>query len=189
MSIKLEKGMKINLKKNSDLLKNVQVNLLWQIDDKHKIDVDVSCLGYAIDKAGKEVLFSEDYFVFYNNLNSGDGGIVHMGDERIEGGETVVINLNAVPDGVAGIAVIITIDKASIKRQHFGLVDSASCQIINEKSGDEIAEYNLKEDFRGMTAVHVGSFYRIGDEWEFKAIGSGMVADLGAILQAYGVNQ
>ena len=39
-----------------------------------------------------------------------------------------------------------------------------------------------------MTAVHVGSFYRIDDEWEFKAMGSGMVADLAAILKQYGVS-
>jgi tellurium resistance protein TerD len=190
MSIKLEKGMKIDLRKGSDILANVQCNLLWKVDDKHSIDVDVSCIGVAIDASGVESLYSEEYFIFYNNLKSGDDAILHTGDERVQGGESVIINLTKVPVGVMNIAMFITIDKANKKRQHFGLVDSATCQIVNEKTSEMIAEYDLKEDFNGMTAVHVGSFYRAdGDgDWEFKALGAGMVADLGEILSHYGVN-
>lgn len=187
MGINLEKGVSIRLKKDSDLLKNVQCNLLWTIDGKHKVDVDVSCLGYRIDSDSKEKLYSEEYFVFYNNLDSQDGALKHLGDERVQGGETVMVNLDNVQPGVDGIAVFITIHDAINRHQHFGLVKSASCQIINEKTGDEIAVYNLKDSFDTMTAVHVGSFYRAGGEWEFKAIGSGMVADLGGILGHYGV--
>ena len=187
-NIKLEKGVSIRLKKDSELLKNVQCNLLWQINDKHDVDVDVSCLGIAIDDKGAESLYSENYFVFYNNLESGDGSILHTGDERVQGGESIIINLEKIPEGVVNIAMFITIHNATKKRQHFGLVDSATCQIMNEKTSEMIAEYDLKEDFKGMTAVHVGSFYRVDDEWEFKALGAGMVADLGGILSHYGVN-
>lgn len=183
--IKLNKGVSIRLKKDDDLLKQVRADISWHNGDEN-VDVDVSCLGVALDGT-TETLYSEDYFVFYNHLETENASIKHLGDERNEGGETILFDLTKIPVGVVSIAVFVTIDKATQRKQTFGLVKDASVKISNDSNDEVLAEYNIKNEFKKHTAIQVGAFYRVDDEWEFKALGEGMVADLGDILAHYGV--
>ena len=155
MSIKLAKGVTIRLKKDSDIMKKCQINLFWNIKKGSDVDVDLSCVGYSVDSNNVESLYNEDYFMFYNHHNkedrpdhkliTNDCAIEHTGDERVQGGESVLMDFTKVPIGVAGIAIFLTIHKAIEHRVHFGVVESASCQIVNSVTNDELAEYNLKE--------------------------------------------
>ena len=53
------------------------------------------------------------------------------------------------------------------------MVQNAYIRIINENSKEELAKFNLSDDFSGKTALIAGEIYRYNGEWKFNAIGVG----------------
>lgn len=49
----------------------------------------------------------------------------------------------------------------------------------------EVCRFNLKENGSTVTSVIFAELYRDGNEWRFKAIGDGKIADLNGILSLY----
>ena len=100
MAINLEKGGRINLKKEAPALKKVRLGLGWNAngtDTGTEFDLDVSVFICKNDHANMPKLISDEHFVFYNNKVSPDGAVVHHGDNRTGTGdgddETVVVDL------------------------------------------------------------------------------------------------
>jgi tellurium resistance protein TerD len=89
------------------------------------------------------------------------------------------VNLNAVPQDVANLAVGVTIHEADTRRQNFGMVSNAFIRVINGADNSEIARYDLSEDASTETAMVFGEVYRRGGEWKFKAVGQGFQGGLG----------
>lgn len=183
-TINLSKGDVIALSK--DVLSNIRVELTWKNPANEVVDTDLSVLCAALDN-GKEALYDASHFIFYRNKSTANKSIVHSGDELVEGGESVNIDLEKIPTGVAAIRFFCTIHDAEKRRQHFGMVLGATVNIVNTKTNDVVATYDIKTIGDHMTAVQVGAIYRKGDVWEFAAICDAMRGDLSNVLAQFGV--
>ncbi len=184
--INLSKGDVISLKKDEDFLSNIRVDMTWTNPKNEVIDADLSIVCAALEN-GKEVLYDADHFVFYRHTATANKSIIHSGDELVEGGESVCIDLEKIPSGVIAIRFFCTIHDAEKRRQHFGMVLGANVTIINTKNDTPVASYDIKSIGDHMTAVQVGAIYRKDDSWEFAAICDAMRGDLSNVLAQFGV--
>ena len=185
MGINLQKGGNINLSKEAPGLTQVKVGLGWdvnQYDTGGDFDLDVSVAMLGAN--GK--LINEQSFVFYNNLQDPTGSVKHSGDNRTGVGsgddETVDVNLATVPAEVETIRFAVTIHEAEARRQNFGMVHNAYIRILDPANNNEIARYDLTEDFSTETCVIPGELYRHGADWKFRAVGAGYTGGLPAYV-------
>lgn len=195
MPINLEKGQRINLSKENPSLKRVRIGLGWKAnasDTGAGFDLDASVFGCKRDGSGEPKLLADEYFVFYNNLKSPCGAIIHQGDERTgaaEGDdETITVDLGTVDTRLEEISFIVTIFDASGRKQNFGQVRDAYIKLYNDETGGELCSYDLDEDFSAETAVQFGSLYLKDGQWRFHAVGQGYNAGLDAFVRQYGGN-
>jgi tellurium resistance protein TerD len=189
MSISLSKGGNISLSKSAPGLKKVVIGLGWdpRATDGAEFDLDAS----AFLLGGNDKVRSPADFVFYSQLKSGDGSVVHTGDNRTGEGdgddESLKIDLSAVPADVMKIPFVVTIHDATQRGQNFGQVSNAFIRIVNEETNAEIARYDLSEDASIETAMNFGELYRHSGEWKFRAVGQGYAGGLKAMCDQYGI--
>lgn len=185
MAINLVKGQKIDIG-----LSKITVGLGWDPNEGstgHDFDLDAS----AIMINGNRKLLGENYFVFYNNLKSPDGALEHTGDDpdgRSSDGdddEAIKIDLSKVNNDVSEILFVVTIEDFERRKQNFGQVRNSYIRIIDDLKGEEIAKYELDEDFSIETGVEFGRVYRKNGQWKFEASGIGYQADLAFFLRRY----
>ncbi|WP_307471577.1 TerD family protein [Cytobacillus purgationiresistens] len=190
MAISLSKGQKVDLTKTNPGLSNVIVGLGWdtnKYDGGNDFDLDASI--FLLDASGKTS--SDKDFIFYNQLEGGNGSVVHTGDNRTGEGdgddEKVKIDLNNVPSSIEKISFVITIHDGENRGQNFGQVSNSFVRIVNEQTNEEIIRYDLGEDFSIETAIIVGELYRHNGDWKFSAIGSGYQGGLARIATDFGL--
>ena len=190
MAISLQKGGNVNLSKEAPNLKKIVIGLGWdpRATDGGAFDLDGSVFLLKTD--GK--VRSDADFIFYNNLKSSDGSVVHTGDNQTGAGEgddeRVIVDLEKVPAEIDRISVGVTIHEADARRQNFGMVSKAFIRCMNADGEKEIARYDLSEDSSTETAMIFGEVYRSGGEWKFKAIGQGFQGGLGPLARSFGIN-
>ncbi|TQR16547.1 TerD family protein [Psychrobacillus soli] len=189
--INLSKGQKIDLTKTNPGLKNVLVGLGWDTNRySGGEDFDLDASAFIVDGNGKA--FNEKSFIFYNNLQSEEGSVIHTGDNRTGVGdgddEQLLVKLPIVPSVVQKVVFTVTIHDADQRKQNFGQVSNAFIRIVNEDTNEEIVRYDLGEDFSIETALVVGEIYRHNNEWKFNAIGSGFQGGLAALINEFGLN-
>ncbi|MDQ2989382.1 MAG: TerD family protein [Pseudomonadota bacterium] len=190
MAISLQKGGNVNLSKEAPGLTKMVVGLGWDTRSTDGAAFDLDGAVFLLNTTGK--VRSDSDFVFYNNLKSVDGSIVHSGDNRTGAGdgddESVTIDLARVPADVDKIAVCVTIHEADQRRQNFGQVSKAFVRCVNANGNTEIARYDLSEDGSTEAAMIFGEVYRAGADWKFRAIGQGFKGGLGPLAKNFGVN-
>jgi tellurium resistance protein TerD len=190
MAISLQKGGNVNLSKEDPTLKKVIVGLGWdpRASDGATFDLD----GSAFLLRGDGKVRGDNDFIFYNNLKSSDGSVLHTGDNRTGQGEgddeRLQIDLARVPQEIERIAFAVTIHDADVRRQNFGMVARAFIRCLNAEGEREIARYDLSEDSSTETAMVFGELYRYGGEWKFRAVGQGYNGGLGPLARSFGVN-
>jgi tellurium resistance protein TerD len=184
MAINLQKGERISIGLNK-----VIVGLGWDPNESTGFGFDLDASAFMIDADRK--IIGEEYFVFYGNLVSPDGALEHTGDDPDgtssdgDDDEAIIINLANVNERVAEIIFIVTIDAADDRKQNFGQVRNSYIRIIDEESNEEIAKYELDEDFSIETGVEFGRLYKRGGAWKFEASGIGYKEDLAFFLSKY----
>lgn len=182
--INLEKKKPINLSKEAPGLNKVKVGLSW--DPTGDVEADADASVFLLNENGK--IPSESYFVFYNNLKSGDGAVVHSGDNRTGEGEgddeEIRIDLNSVNAEIVQIIIVISIHNID-DGVHFGNVLNSAVRIYDESKNNVICQYELSDKFDGCDSLIIGRFYRMGDEWEFEAMGQAFEGGLGATVELY----
>ena len=191
MSVSLSKGGRVSLSKEAPGLKNIKVGLGWDTNDTDSgatFDLDASL--FMLGANGK-VLADSD-FIYFNNLKSTDGSVVHEGDNLTGEGEgddeVISIDLSKVDAKYDSLAIAVTIHDAVQKNQNFGQVSNAMVRIVNDADGQELAKFELDEDYSAETAVLFGTLYRKNGEWRFKAEGSGFNNGLKGFCDTYGVS-
>ena len=104
-----------------------------------------------------------------------------------EGGddETINIDLSKVDPKIQEIVLTVTIHDYETRKQNFGQVRNSYIRIFNEITNEEIAKYELDEDFSVETAVEFGRLYRRGGEWKFEAMGIGYKGGLQYFVNKY----
>ena len=184
MAITLEKGQRIGIS-----LSKVSVGLGWDPNEKTEFDFDLDASAFMLGNNKK--IPNDNYFIFYNNQKSPDGSVESTGDDltggNSDGGddETLNIDLQKVDSSIQEILVVATIYKADERRQNFGQVRNSYIRIYNSITNEEIARYDLDEDFSIETAVEFGRLYRRGEEWKFEAMGIGNKGGLQALVDKY----
>ena len=190
MAISLQKGGNVNLSKEAPGITKMIIGLGWDTRATDGAAFDLDGAIFLLNAAGK--VRSDADFVFYNNLKSTDGSIVHSGDNTTGAGagddETVTIDLANVPADVDKVSICVTIHDAETRKQNFGQVSKAFVRCVNADGNTEIARYDLSEDGSTEAAMVFGEVYRAGTEWKFRAIGQGFKGGLGPLAKNFGVN-
>lgn len=188
-SLSLSKGSNLSLTKADPGLQMAMIGLGWdpRTTSGHQFDLDASAI--LIGKNGK--VRNNDDFIFYNQLESKDGSVVHQGDNRTGEGdgddEQILINLNAVSADIERIVIVVSIDQAEARSQNFGQVRDAFCRVVNQASETEIVRYDLSEDAAAETTMIFSEIYRNGAEWKFRAVGQGYASGLHGIATDFGI--
>lgn len=183
--INLEKGQRVEMTR----LTNVAVGLGWSPNTGTGYDFDLDASAFMLNSNKKTP--KDEFFVFYNNPKSPDGAVESSGDDQTGGNsdegddETLTVNLQKVSPEVQEIIFTATIHKADERRQNFGQVHNAYIRIYNLDNNEEIARYDLDEDFSIETAVEFGRLYRRGAEWKFEALGNGSKGGLQSLVNTY----
>jgi tellurium resistance protein TerD len=192
MSTTLETGHRINLEKSSPGLKRVRIGLGWKVNaaDGQDFDLDSSVFLCRKNEADEPVMLSNAHFVYYNHTTSPDGAVVHSGDNRTgdkDGDDEVItVDLSRVQPEVMEMPIVVTIHEAEARKQNFGSVNGAYVKVYNDETGQELASYDLNEDYSDKTALQFGSLYRKDGEWRFQAVGAGFKLNLATFIRKLG---
>lgn len=172
--LNLRKGDQIDLSKHAPSLRHAVIGLGWteRSTNGSVFDLDASVVLVGPDgKAGKD----ED-FVFYNNLDGGNGSVHHTGDDRTGGDgnnddEQILVDLERVPADVAAIHILVSIDRAEQRGQNFGQVSTSYVRIFDSADGndDDQVRFDLTEDSATATTMQFGVLERTGRGWTFHA--------------------
>ncbi len=188
-SLNLTKGGNLNLTKAAPGLTHIIVGLGWDVRKTAGVDFDLDASAFLL-YAGDKVKSDKDC-IYFNNLKSVDGSIVHQGDNRTGVGdgddEQIKIDLSKVPADILKIALVVTIHDADVRKQNFGQVEKATVRVVNGADNAELTKFDLSEDASTVTAMILGELYRAGTDWKFKAVGQGYAGGLGALATSYGL--
>ena len=178
MAINLQKGQKISLSKESGgALSKVVMGLGWDAKksggglikglfgggSSSAVDLDASCVLFNDQNKVVDI-------VYFGQLKSRDGSIVHTGDNRTGDGdgddEQIIVDLAKTPETVK--ALVFTV--SSYTGETFNTVENAYCRIVDNSNNQEIARYTLSAQ-GSHTAQIMAKLYRHNGEWKMHAIG------------------
>ncbi|WP_038165995.1 TerD family protein [Verrucomicrobium sp. BvORR106] len=182
MAINLSKGQRVDIG-----LQKIGVGLGWD-PAKTGQDFDLDASAFLLGANNK--IPADEFFVFYNNMQSPDGAVTSSGDDRTGGNsdgddETLTLDLGKIDPRVEQIVFTVTIHDYETRRQNFGQVRNSFIRIYDAASGDEICKYELDEDFSIETAVEFGRLYKRNGAWRFEAMGLATTGGLQAYVTKY----
>jgi tellurium resistance protein TerZ len=175
MSVSLRKGETVSLRKaaGDTALTQVRMGLGWDAVKKRglfggsksqSIDLDASCLLF--DGAG--TLLDQ---VWFRQLRSRDGAVVHTGDNLTGAGEgddeSVIVDLTALAPGVSTLVFVVN----SFTGQNFGQIENAFCRLLDQRTDRELVRYDLSGGGT-HTAQVMSKVTRSDDGWAMTAIGA-----------------
>jgi tellurium resistance protein TerD len=183
MAINLTKGQRIEIG-----LSKVGIGLGWDPNEGTGFDFDLDASAFMLGENKK--IPKDEFFVFYNNPLSPDQAVESSGDDTTGGSsdgddETLTVDLSKVDPKITEILFTVTIHEFEARRQNFGQVRNSFIRIYNAQTNEEIAKYELDEDFSVETAVEFGRLYRRGGEWKFEAMGIGYKGGLDYFVKKY----
>lgn len=184
MAINLQKGQRVEIG-----LQKIGVGLGWDPNESTGFDFDLDASAFMLGENKK--LPVDEFFVFYNNPKSPDGAVESSGDDltggNSDGGddETLTVDISKIDQRITEIIFTVTIHDAEKRRQNFGQVHNSYIRIYNAVTNEEIAKYDLDEDFSVETAVEFGRLYKRNGEWKFEAIGNGYKGGLEFFVNKY----
>ncbi len=174
MSVSLSKGQKINLEKQGGgALGKVTMGLGWDAI-KSKGFLGFGSKSEAVDLDASVVMFDEGNspvdVIWFRQLRSKDGSVVHTGDNRTGAGdgddEQINVDLNAVPATVKSLVFTVN----SFTGQTFAQVENAYCRLVDASNGQEVARFNLS--VQGPHSAQImAKVYRHNGAWKMHAIG------------------
>lgn len=175
--VSLTKGQSVSLeKRGGGGLTRVIMGLGWDVKAKKgmfgglfggasdEIDLDASCLLFNNRAEPVDA-------VWFRQLRSEDGSIVHTGDNRTGAGdgddEQIIVDLPSVPAEVQ--TLVFTVN--SFQGDTFDRIENAYCRLVDATTGDEIARYDLTGS-GPHTAQVMAKVTRGGGGWTMTAIGA-----------------
>jgi tellurium resistance protein TerD len=206
----LTKGASVNVSKASSGAARFVIGLGWDPNPSNAPDLDAAAYlcddtPHLLDPVAVQDGKGHGNFVYFRNLISADGAVVHSGDNLTGDGdgddERITIDTAKLDPRVAQIIIGVAIYDAKSRNQTFGLVRHAYVRVYDaaaleaaersnpnlsdaELKAVSLASYDLEEDAGGYTAFQFGVFYKTDSgDWKFKAIGTGAAdADLGTFI-------
>ena len=147
MSVNLQKGQKVELKKEGGgTLRRVMVGLGWDEVKRTRglfapkpqdIDCDASAFLCADGK-----LLGPDDVVYFGNLQHRSGAVRHMGDNLTGAGEgddeQIFVQLADLPQQYDKIVFVVNIYQAAQRHQDFGMIQNAFIRICDAETNRKI---------------------------------------------------
>lgn len=173
--VSLQKGQAVRLeKRGGGSLSRVSMGLGWDVKKAKgllgmfagkvgDIDLDASCLVFD----DQRTLLDQ---IWYAQLQSRDGSVVHSGDNRTGQGdgddETINIDLTKLPPEAK--ALVFTVN--SFQGDTFDRIENAYCRLVDATNGTEFARYDLTGS-GAHTAQVMAQLVRTGQDWQMRALG------------------
>ncbi|KUP05379.1 stress protein [Bacillus coahuilensis m2-6] len=186
MAISLQKGQRIDLTKGNAGLTKILVGLGWDPVTQKKSGFFGSLMGGStpnVDCDASVLMLEDDKFVsksnliYFGNLKSKDGSVVHSGDNLTGDGagddEQIMIDLPRIPASVNKLVFVVNIYDCVRRNQDFGMIQNAFIRVVNAANNEELVKFNLTDNYSGKTSLVVAEIYRHGSEWKFGAVGNG----------------
>jgi tellurium resistance protein TerD len=190
MSVSLVKGQKVNLTKEAGgTLTKLLIGLGWAAKDSNVsgADFDLDASVFAVNSSEK--VLSDKHFVFYGNLSSPEGAIVHHGDDLTGGSggddEQITVDVTKLPAEVDKLVVAVTIYDAAARKQNFGNVNNAFVRA--EANGVELTRYELDFEAALSTSVVFGELVKRNGDWNFSANSAEFPGGLEGLCAKYGI--
>lgn len=184
MAINLQKGQKVDIG-----LSKIRIGLGWNPNEGTGNSYDLDASAIMIDNLRK--IPTEEFFIFYGNLDSPDKALHHTGDDPTGGNsaggddESIIVDLDKVDSRIKEILFVVTIHEGAARKQNFGQIRDSYIRVVDESTGTEIAKYELGEDFSIETGIEFGRLYLRDNKWKFEASGVGYREDLAFFLEKY----
>lgn len=132
------------------------------------IDLDATAVQFAGDQ-----LFD---LAFYNNLQTRDGSVVHLGDNLTGRGdgddEVLTVDLSTVYRKVDTIVLLVS----SYHGHSLEWIDRAYVRLVDEHE-EEFARFRLTAGVP-ETGLVMATLFRDGDQWRLRAIGEGIAVTI-----------
>lgn len=173
--VSLQKGQTVRLEKSGGgTLTRVAMGLGWDVRKAKgllgmfgggggDIDLDASCLLFDGDRRSVDQ-------VWFRQLTSIDGSIVHSGDNRTGAGdgddETINVDLARLPASIQ--TLVFTVN--SFQGDTFEKIANAYCRLVDLSNGKELARYDLSGS-GPHTGQVMAKLTRGAGGWDMKAIG------------------
>ena len=163
----------VSSEKRIMLDKAIELGLSWDLVDEGGKEADLDCSCILLDAFGQII-----EGVYFNNLESLDGGVKHSGDNRDGEGdgddESITINLPLLPEKIHALILLVTSFAGSFERLG---VETASVAVRMLSTSRELARYNLPCE-GGYSALIMCSIVRKREgncisctEWELQPVG------------------
>jgi tellurium resistance protein TerZ len=175
--IELSRGQELALAtEDGQPLTRVQMGLGW---DKEKTAGFIGSGAPDVDLDASAVAFAEGQYadmVFYNNLETRDGSVVHLGDNlsgRGEGDDEVLtVDLGRVHPKIDTIVFQVS----SYQGHSLEWIRNAYCRLVDEHDV-EFARFTLTNGVP-ETGLAMAKIFRNGGQWTLRAIGEGIAVKI-----------
>ncbi|WP_366183623.1 TerD family protein [Flavobacterium ovatum] len=214
-SFNLSKGERFSLSKSAPGLSIARIGMGWNPNEEPNgpdFDLDVSAFAinsnYKIPSDTYFVFYGQvrmgnciedETEKGFSRPITADKSILGAIDDpdgrRSDGNddEDMIFDLSKVNSDIEQIIICASIckyphDNKKDKRtlaQNFGMVDDCYIRIINEQTGEEIVRYDLAKQFINEDAVEFGRLFRVGNTWEFEAMGRAHDGGLQTLVDMY----
>ena len=133
-----------------------------------EVDLDASAVAFADGQLAD--------LAFYNNLETRDGSVVHLGDNltgRGEGDDEVIsVDLSRVHPKIDTIVFLVS----SYQGHTFEWINNAYCRLVDDQDV-ELARFTLTGGLP-QTGMAMAKMFRDGDQWRMRAIGEGIAVKI-----------
>ena len=184
----LRKGEKYSITKNHPSAVSLRAGIGWDFSGNVAYDIDIE----AFMLNDTEKVPDDSWIVFYGQLKSPDGAVIHRGDSANGQNfgidcEQIDINLNAVNKQISKIALVMTINEAKLNGYNFSGIKDAYIRFSDVQTGKEIFRYELTDYYPEVVSMVVGELYFRNNEWRFNPVGMGTGDDLEGLCNRYGI--
>lgn len=140
------------------------------------IDIDSTVLCYQEDNCIAECSYRNKYVI---NRLSGRTILSHSGDDTTGGSsskgddEKIDLILSEVGGYADTFYLVLNIFNAHSKEQTFDMIQNAYVKVYDD-SNNEIAYFNLSDNYKNKTGIIVGKVVKNGNDFDFIALGDGV---------------
>lgn len=198
MVVAMRKGEKLSIQKDNAGFKKAHFGLDWDVKTSAGgADYDLDFFMILLNAQGMAAYGdSNDSIIFYNNKQNKNKSVYVLDDNRtglnaagVKYDEQGFIIFDQVPAEIQQIVACVSIYEYDVRKQNFGQVRNARCDILNGDTEVVLATYDLTEDMSSASGIVVGRFKREADNtWSFKAVGEATPLGMGGLLSQFGMS-
>jgi tellurium resistance protein TerD len=182
----MKRGANVDLTREVPNLVSVVLGVAFSAGAETVLTDNLVVAAIMCDVAGKAL--SDDYFVFFNQLNSPDLSVTQL--EQVMGSDKdqIEIDLNDVPENVSRIVVLLYLNEGAGPRRSLGQLRDLTIRVLNLAGNVELVRSeNLSVGLSQETALALGEMYRHNGDWKFKVLGSGYSNGIAGVASDYGL--